>query len=170
MPLSSIIIFSMFVFGSIGQAQTIDACRDFMPCGNYEGSVSWYDANNKLLSGPNEEQIIITRIDDKTVNLKVYIARGGQPKNLWTDAELTFDADGRFVMTAATSFGAGFCREHVCTVAFYPAKVSDQGSTYLNAFANILRFEGKTLKRFNMVSNSSDETQLLFQRSTLTLK
>lgn len=139
-----------------------------MPCGVYTGTGAWYDVNNANL-GDYEETLELTSVDATTINLKVYIYKGtkGEP---WADADLEFKPDGSFTATLVNGpeFGSGFCVNKVCTVAFRPVEVNPEGAPFMNAFVNTLRFEGNTLKRYNMVSNSSDDGRIEFQRSTLT--
>lgn len=161
---------SLFVC-SASFGASFDACTDFMPCGIYEGTGNWYDVNNTVTTPtPYSEKIEITKIDAANVNLKVWIYKGtiGTP---WTDATVTFQENGHFVIKTATQdFGTGFCKNQVCTVAFRPVEVTRTGTPFMNAFVNTLRFEGPNLKRYNMVSNNSDDSKLQFQRSDLVKK
>jgi hypothetical protein len=149
-----------------------DPCVDFMPCGVYEGSGAWYNADGSQRPGEQfSEKIEITKVDDLAVNIKVWIYQGaiGQP---WTDAKIQFNDEGHFFVQSSKGyeFGSGYCNVGVCNVAFYPGEVKKDKMTFVNAFVNTLRFEGAMLKRYNMVSNSTDDAAVLFQRSTLTKK
>lgn len=85
---------------------------------------------------------------------------------------LNFDSGGQFTIDSETGyrFGSGFCLNSVCNVAFRPIEIEDGSQKVMNAFVNTLRFEGTSLKRYNMVSNSSDDAEIIFQRSELTKK
>lgn len=162
-------VFSFFAFINLASA---DGCN-FIPCGTYEGSGSWYDANNKLL-GSHAERIEINSLSPSAVTLKIYIyPDGGTPTEPWAGVlTLNFDSAGQFTVDSESGyrFGSGFCVNAVCNVAFRPVKIENGDLKYINAFVNTLRFEGTTLKRYNMVSNSSVDSEIKFERSYLAKK
>lgn len=166
-------LFAAFAFASISasslSAQAADVC-DFMPCGNYQGTGSWYDVTGKVVRS-YDENIQITKTGENTVNIKVFIYSGTKGKP-WADTTIEFQKTGQFSLQSPSgrSFGIGFCSKQVCNVAFHPVDVKTEDGAYVNAFVNTLRFEGNTLKRYNMVSNNSNDAELAFQRSTLTKK
>lgn len=143
----------------------------YMPCGEYEGKGSWYDVNGKAeKDGQYDEKIIISPVDEKTVNIKVYIYRG-TPGKPWTDSNIIFKENGEFSLVHdGVSHAAGFCAHQVCTVSFAPVDVDDQGKKFVNSFTDILRFDGGNLKRYNMVADSANDNELMFQRSDLKKK
>lgn len=164
------ILLGMFL--SLGlNASATDICKDVMPCGIYEGEGHWYDINNKQLDKNGfPEKISISKVDATTVNVKVVIG-GGQ----WTDANLAFEADGHFVLSAVNDgrkFGTGYCLHQVCTIAFKPVLIEEKNkmAPFVNAFVNVLHFEGNILKRYNMIADGLTDDTVNYQRSTLTKK
>lgn len=146
-------------------------CPKFMPCGDYQGTGSWYNVNGKAEENGNyNERILITPIDEKTVNVKVYIYRG-EPSQPWTDADITFAENGQLTLShGGESHAAGFCAHEVCTISFAPVEVEYEGKKFINSFTDILRFDGGNLKRYNMVADSANDEELMFQRSDLKKK
>lgn len=163
-------ICSLCFVSTLAQGADLNVCVSFIPCGTYVGSGNWYDINNKKLYDENySEKIIITAVDEKTVNLKVYFYEE-TPEEPWADANMEFAPNGQFTFTSkeGVTFGTGFCINKACTIAFYPSEFTEQnGESSVNSFVNILRFEGEKLKRFNMVSDNPNDLDLTFQRSEL---
>lgn len=162
----------LFSFLSLSAFADEPKCLTPMPCGNYEGTGNWYDVNGKAMGHEYQEKIVITPIDDHSVNIKVYIYSGklGKP---WTDSTIVFDNRGQLTLTDprdGLTHAAGYCANDVCTVSFRPVEDTDKGKTFINAFVNILRFENGHLKRYNMVANSSEDSKLQFQHSDLIKK
>lgn len=166
------LIFSAIALFTVVSHGATNACS-FMPCGVYEGTGSWYDANNKATNA-YAEKIEITPTGASAVTLKVFIYKiGTTPTKPWSGPlTLKFDDAGQFTVESESGerFGSGFCVDSVCNVAFRPVKVDREGKTFINAFVNTLRFEGTTLKRYNMVSNNSVDSEMQFQRSELLKK
>jgi hypothetical protein len=146
----------------------------YMPCGNYEGRGSWYNADGKPeKDGQYNEKIQISQLDEHTVNIKVYIYRGDTAGKPWTDSNIVFDDRGQLnlVDEKGVSHAAGYCAHEVCTVSFRPVTAKEKdGKPFINAFVNILRFENGGLKRYNMVADSVIDSELKFQRSDLVKK
>ncbi len=160
------------VFGIAAQAATADVCTNFIPCGEYEGTGNWYDVNNTKKSEYGEK-IVISPVDATTASLKVYFFKPGTAAgSAWTESTMKFQPNGQALITSddGVEFGTGYCKDQVCTIAFAPVNVEDSGTPFINSFVNTLRFEGKTLKRYNMVANSAVDSELIFQRSELTKK
>ena len=148
-------------------------CNKPMPCGDFEGTGSWYDSSgNAVANGGYQEKILITPVNAWTLNIKVYIYNGSLPATPWTDSNLVFQKNGQFTMTDAKGlrFGTGFCANQVCTVAFYPGVVKGKNGDFVNSFVDILRFDGGGLKRLNMIADGVNDSDLEYQRSELIKK
>lgn len=169
----NIFLLSAFSFFTLINQASADGCS-FIPCGTYVGSGSWYDANNKLL-GSHEERIEIESLSEMTVSLKIYIYENPEtPTELWSGGSLVlnFDSTGQFTVDSENGyrFGSGFCVNAVCNVAFRPVMIEKGDLKYMNAFVNTLRFEETKLRRYNMISNSSVNSEIKFERSELVKK
>ena len=161
----------LFAFSTSAVALAQDACTDFVKCGTYEGGGNWYDTDGKA-DGAYSEKIELKQVDATTVNIKVYVFEG-LPTQPWADANTVFAPSGKFDMTSTDSginFGTGFCTHQACTISFAPVAINDIKSPFVNTFVNILRFDGKTLKRFNMVVDGLADSERHTQVSTLTLQ
>ena len=158
---------------SFSHASESTDCPAQVPCGTYEGTGSWYDSAGQPKAGRSySEKIVLSKVDENTINIKVYIYQGtiGKP---WTDSNMIFDSNGHFVMKNAAQgyeFGSGFCVKEACTVAFQPVNVTRENPPFINTFVDVLRFEGRTLKRFNMVVDGMTDAERFSQVSTLTLQ
>lgn len=162
----------MLSFVSMSAFANDPECVTYMPCGNYEGTGNWYDVNGKTIDKGYQEKILITPIDDHSVNIKVYIYSGKMGKP-WTDSTLVFDSRGQLNLIEprdGLSHAAGYCANDVCTISFRPVEVTEKNKTFINSFVNILRFENGHLKRYNMVADSSVDGELVFQHSDLIKK
>lgn len=165
-------VFSAFILFQPLFASGNEACERFIPCGTYEGTGNWFDVSgNKKDPDDFNEKLVFTPAGRMGVRVQVYIYTGTEPK-LWTDRVLRFDSDGAFrgLVARGKTAVTGICQNNVCTVSFYPVAVNRDGKSYVNSFVNILRFEGDTLTRQNMVMNGADLTGSLFQRSQLAKK
>lgn len=165
-------IFGAIVVALLGTSAFAADCPSQIECGVFEGAGAWYDVNGHTKKDREyNERLEFNGIDTNHVNVKAYIYKGATPGQPWADAMMTFESDGRVSIDADGKVVAlGICANKTCNIAFRPAHVTDGGQDFMNVFANIIRFEGNKLKRFNMVSNNSNDSDLVFQRSTLTKK